>query len=73
MNYYDNFHRFIPDSLFFLVPIIDKLVAEDIQPRYLEDEGLFVGKRPPESKSNISRMEHRLLNENEQVNFVYII
>ena len=51
----------------FPVPVSDKLFVEDVEPRKLEDEGLFVGKRPPESAGNIARMEQRLLQEKEKV------
>ncbi|XP_071499381.1 coiled-coil and C2 domain-containing protein 2A-like [Diadema antillarum] len=51
---------------FFFVPSIktvpaEQKVPENTQPRYLEDEGFYVGVRPDVSQRNQNIMEHRLL------------
>ncbi|KAK7919323.1 hypothetical protein WMY93_010607 [Mugilogobius chulae] len=46
------------------VPTSVKL-PENIKPRYLEDEGLYVGERPPVSLTNENILENRLLKSNE--------
>ncbi|XP_072412511.1 coiled-coil and C2 domain-containing protein 2A isoform X4 [Chiloscyllium punctatum] len=40
-------------------------IPEDMQPRFLEDEGIYVGERPKVSKSNQNILEHRLLKNKE--------
>ncbi|XP_041646484.1 coiled-coil and C2 domain-containing protein 2A isoform X2 [Cheilinus undulatus] len=40
-------------------------LPENIKPRYLEDEGLYVGKRPPVSRINENIMENRILKMEE--------
>ena len=50
----------------FSVPAIEK-VEKETQPRYLEDEGFYVGTRPQTSGWNQNMMEHRLLKEAEKV------
>uniref|UniRef100_A0A4W4DTT0 C2 domain-containing protein n=1 Tax=Electrophorus electricus TaxID=8005 RepID=A0A4W4DTT0_ELEEL len=42
------------------VPAYSKL-PENVQPRYLEEEGLYVGERPPVSLSNQNILENRIL------------
>ena len=49
-----------------LVPATEK-VEKEAQPRFLEDEGFYVGTRPQTSGWNQNRMEHRLLKEAESV------
>ncbi|XP_022542788.2 coiled-coil and C2 domain-containing protein 2A isoform X2 [Astyanax mexicanus] len=44
------------------VPASCKL-PENVQPRYLEDEGLYVGERPPVALSNQNILENRILKE----------
>ncbi|XP_072295526.1 coiled-coil and C2 domain-containing protein 2A isoform X2 [Eucyclogobius newberryi] len=46
------------------VPTSVKL-PENIKPRYLEDEGLYVGERPPVSLTNENILENRLLKSEE--------
>ncbi|KAF7652982.1 hypothetical protein LDENG_00089110 [Lucifuga dentata] len=46
------------------VPTSIKL-AENMQPRYLEDEGLYVGERPPVSLTNENILENRILKMEE--------
>ena len=61
-----------------LVPATEK-VEKEAQPRFLEDEGFYVGTRPETSGWNQNKMEHRLLKEAESVrlsglnSFIYII
>ncbi|KAM4809986.1 coiled-coil and C2 domain-containing protein 2A [Rhinophrynus dorsalis] len=38
-------------------------VPENMQPRYLEDEGLYIGERPKVSQTNQSIMENRILRQ----------
>ncbi|XP_048455338.1 coiled-coil and C2 domain-containing protein 2A isoform X2 [Rhincodon typus] len=40
-------------------------IPEDMQPRFLEDEGIYVGERPKVSKSNQNILENRLLKNKE--------
>lgn len=49
-----------------LVRIEDKLPGHS-PPRYLAEEGLYVGKRPRVSYANYNRMENRLLQQEDQV------
>ncbi|XP_034439530.1 coiled-coil and C2 domain-containing protein 2A-like [Hippoglossus hippoglossus] len=46
------------------VPAFIKL-PENTRPRYLEDEGLYVGKRPPMSQTNENILENRILKMEE--------
>ncbi|XP_068599686.1 coiled-coil and C2 domain-containing protein 2A [Brachionichthys hirsutus] len=46
------------------VPTAIKL-PENVKPRYLEDEGLYVGKRPPVSLTNENILENRILQVEE--------
>ena len=45
-----------------LVPTYKKLL-ENVQPRYLEDEGLYIGARPEVPRTNQNIMENRLLTQ----------
>ena len=45
-------------------PVKDK-IFEQPEPRYLEDEGFYVGKRPAVTQTNVNKMENRLLKEPE--------
>ena len=45
-----------------LVPTYKKL-PENVQPRYLEDEGLDIGARPEVPRTNQNIMENRLLTQ----------
>ncbi|XP_018588642.1 coiled-coil and C2 domain-containing protein 2A isoform X1 [Scleropages formosus] len=40
-------------------------VPENMQPRYLEEEGLYVGERPPVSLANQNILENRILQQDE--------
>ncbi|KAM9677470.1 coiled-coil and C2 domain-containing protein 2A isoform 2-T2 [Trichechus inunguis] len=51
---------FIPSSL--TVPTYKKL-PENVQPRFLEDEGLYTGERPEVPHTNQNIMENRLLTQ----------
>ncbi|XP_025034195.2 coiled-coil and C2 domain-containing protein 2A isoform X1 [Pelodiscus sinensis] len=53
---------FIPSIL--TVPMSQK-VPENMQPRYLEDEGLYIGERPVVSLSNQNILENRILREEQ--------
>lgn len=44
----------------YLVPTYKKL-PENVQPRFLEDEGLYTGVRPEVARTNQNIMENRLL------------
>lgn len=46
------------------VPTSIKL-PENVKPRYPEDEGLYVGERPPVSRSNENMLENRVLKTEE--------
>ncbi|XP_023679549.2 coiled-coil and C2 domain-containing protein 2A isoform X5 [Paramormyrops kingsleyae] len=46
------------------VPASSK-VPENMQPRYMEDEGLYVGERPPMSRVNQNILENRILQQDE--------
>ncbi|XP_076840623.1 coiled-coil and C2 domain-containing protein 2A isoform X3 [Brachyhypopomus gauderio] len=46
------------------VPASSKL-PENVQPRYLEEEGLYVGERPPVSLSNQNILENRILMQDQ--------
>uniref|UniRef100_A0A8C9V647 Coiled-coil and C2 domain containing 2A n=1 Tax=Scleropages formosus TaxID=113540 RepID=A0A8C9V647_SCLFO len=41
-------------------------VPENMQPRYLEEEGLYVGERPPVSLANQNILENRILQQDEK-------
>ncbi|XP_008590568.1 PREDICTED: coiled-coil and C2 domain-containing protein 2A, partial [Galeopterus variegatus] len=51
---------FIPSRL--TVPTYKKL-PENVQPRFLEDEGLYIGARPEVARANQNIMENRLLTQ----------
>nr|XP_012593019.1 coiled-coil and C2 domain-containing protein 2A isoform X4 [Microcebus murinus] len=51
---------FIPSRL--TVPTYKKL-PENVQPRFLEDEGLYIGERPEVARTNQNIMENRLLTQ----------
>lgn len=44
-----------------LVPTYKKLPENVLQPRFLEDEGLYIGARPEVARTNENIMENRLL------------
>ncbi|KAG9479702.1 hypothetical protein GDO78_011629 [Eleutherodactylus coqui] len=46
------------------VPASQK-VPENMQPRYLEDEGLYIGERPKVSRTNQNLLENRILQKDE--------
>lgn len=49
-----------------IVPTSIKL-PENVRPRYLEDEGLYVGERPPVSLANENVLENRILKTKEVI------
>lgn len=51
---------YVPLSIIVTVPTAHKL-PENMKPRYLEDEGLYVGERPPVSLTNENILENRIL------------
>uniref|UniRef100_A0A8C6K4A6 Uncharacterized protein n=1 Tax=Melopsittacus undulatus TaxID=13146 RepID=A0A8C6K4A6_MELUD len=51
-------------SDFSLVPASEKM-PRDMQPRYLEDEGLYIGERPFVSQSNQNILENRILRQEQ--------
>ncbi|CAH2299842.1 coiled-coil and C2 domain-containing 2A isoform X1 [Pelobates cultripes] len=68
---YDGYHSQLEKEkeLFFIpsirrVPTSEK-VPENMQPRYLEDEGLFIGQRPEVSQTNQNIIENRILRQDE--------
>lgn len=48
------------------VPMSIKL-PENVKPRYPEDEGLYVGERPPVSRTNENVVENRFLKTQEVI------
>lgn len=44
-----------------------KVHDEEAAPRYLEDEGLYVGRRPFVLDKSLHKMENRLIKEGDQV------
>lgn len=51
-------------SIYASVPASSK-VPENMQPRYLEEEGLYVGERPPISLTNQNILENRVLKQQQ--------
>ena len=52
----------------FVVPVPTSIkLPENTRPRYLEDEGLYVGKRPPMSRTNENILESRILKMEEVI------
>ena len=47
-------------------PVTAKM-PEDKPPRNLEEEGIYVGVRPPVPQRNVNKMENRLLGEINKV------
>lgn len=54
------------------VPFSKKVIQEGAKPRYLEDEGIYVGRKPYVTKKNMNLMENRLLNFPDNVNYFVI-
>jgi hypothetical protein len=48
-----------------LVRVEDRLPGQD-PPRYLAEEGIYVGKRPRVSFANYNRMENRLIQQDDK-------
>ncbi|CAN2388550.1 protein localization to ciliary transition zone [Pristimantis euphronides] len=44
-------------------------VPDNMQPRYLEDEGLYIGERPKVSRTNQNLLENRILQQDEGKNW----
>ena len=42
---------------------MEEKIAEERPPRYLQEEGLYVGLRPKVAYGNLNKMENRLLQE----------
>ncbi|MEJ1274550.1 hypothetical protein NN561_005436 [Cricetulus griseus] len=59
---------FTPSRL--TVPTYKKL-PENVQPRFLEDEGLYIGARPEVARTNENIMENRLLIQEPAVKYVH--
>ena len=55
-----------------LAPIEEKIL-KDKPPRNLEEEGIYVGEKPPVPQRNINKMENRLLGETNKVFLMSII
>lgn len=53
------------------MPASEKM-PRDMQPRYLEDEGFYIGERPFVSQSNQNILENRILRQ-EQVSHSYLL
>ncbi len=53
--------------MFFLVPVSQKLGKEQEKPRFLENEGYYVGKKPYMTIKNKNLMADRLLKLHDQV------
>ncbi|XP_078401088.1 coiled-coil and C2 domain-containing protein 2A isoform X1 [Cetorhinus maximus] len=68
---YESYHsQRQKDKKFLFTPSIltvstSEKVPENMQPRFLEDEGIYVGERPKVSKSNQNILENRLLKNEE--------
>uniref|UniRef100_A0AAY4CGC1 C2 domain-containing protein n=1 Tax=Denticeps clupeoides TaxID=299321 RepID=A0AAY4CGC1_9TELE len=67
VGYYERVQRerelfFVPSTR--TVPASRKL-PENMQPRFLEDEGLYVGERPVVSRTNENIMENRILRQDQ--------
>ncbi|GCB67702.1 hypothetical protein scyTo_0010289 [Scyliorhinus torazame] len=68
---YESYHsQRQKDRKFLFTPSIltvstSEKVPENMQPRFLEDEGIYVGERPKVSKSNQNILENRLLKNEE--------
>ncbi|XP_078071133.1 coiled-coil and C2 domain-containing protein 2A [Mustelus asterias] len=68
---YESYHsQRQKDKRFLFTPSIltvstSEKVPENVQPRFLEDEGIYVGERPKVSKSNQNILENRLLKNEE--------
>ena len=66
-------HQTIEDKLTTIVPTsridIEQKIGADQQPRFLGDEGIYMGSAPNVSKNkNQNKLEHRVLMENEEQN-----
>lgn len=48
-------------------------VGEEKQPRFLEDEGFYVGTKPNLGGWNMNKMENRLLKHGEKVRLKHLI
>ncbi|CAL8310367.1 unnamed protein product [Lota lota] len=63
-------HRLLRDSGLLFTPSLltvpsSRKLPDDAQPRYLEEEGLYVGERPPVTPSNENILENRVLKQEE--------
>ena len=47
-------------------PVEEKIFEQEV-PRYLEEEGLYVGRKPSVPRRHLNRMENRLLKNKEAV------
>lgn len=46
-------------------------LPENVKPRYPEDEGLYVGERPPVSRANENIVENRFLKTQEVIMIIF--
>ncbi|XP_042339465.1 coiled-coil and C2 domain-containing protein 2A isoform X2 [Plectropomus leopardus] len=58
----ENEHLFVPS---FRTVLTSNKLPENMKPRYLEDEGLYVGERPSVSLTNENILENRILKTDE--------
>lgn len=53
--------------MFCTVPPEKKIFEENLKPRFLEEEGFYVGSRPGIATGNKNKMEHRLIRQLEYI------
>lgn len=58
--------------VYILAPAVDKVTGQS-EPRFLEDEGFYVGVKPYVADRNKYKMENRLLKEAEKASQVSFI
>ncbi|XP_073430700.1 coiled-coil and C2 domain-containing protein 2A isoform X1 [Dendrobates tinctorius] len=72
---YEGYHsRLLKERDIFFSPSFRQVppnqkVPENMQPRYLEDEGLYIGERPKVSRTNQNLLENRILQQDEGKNW----
>ena len=54
----------------FSAPLSKKVFDEEAAPRFLQDEGLYVGERPYVLDRSLYKMENRIINEGDQVSVI---
>lgn len=55
------------------MPLNQKLKENREQPRFLEVEGIYVGRRPYVTRKNRNLMENRLLQFDKSVKYVFLV